>query len=136
MHDSLLSYTEMMHGKHRNKIDLLSKMSLVRDRSRIALRAFARGAIVVMTAAAFLLIADQRAQAVDQKDVNRCIRGGLDWLANTQSRLGSWAAKDGMYPTAMTALAGVALLQEGSTTTQGKYAPNIRRAVDYICNHS
>ena len=41
-----------------------------------------------------------------------------------------------MYPTAMTALAGMALLQEGSTTTQGKYAPNIRRAVDYLCSHS
>ena len=32
----------------------------------------------------------------------------------------------------MTALAGMALLCEGSTTTQGKYAPNIRRAVDYL----
>jgi hypothetical protein len=68
--------------------------------------------------------------------VERCISRGLDWIANTQSRLGHWSAKDGMYPTAMTALAGVALLQEGSTTTQGKYAPNIRRAVDYLCNHS
>ena len=61
---------------------------------------------------------------------------GLDYLANTQSRLGHWSANDGRYPTAMTALAGMALLQEGSTTTQGKYAPNIRRAVDYLCNHS
>ena len=76
--------------------------------------------------------------AAGKKDprVERCISRGLDWVANTQSRLGKWAAKDGMYPTAMTALAGVALLQEGSTTTQGKYAPNIRRAVDYLCNHS
>src|SRR6516225_2176771 len=60
--------------------------------------------------------------------VQHCINGGLDWVANTQSRLGNWTAVEGRYPTAMTALAGIALLQEGSTTTQGKYAPNIRRA--------
>ena len=47
---------------------------------------------------------------------------GLDWLAEHQSRLGHWSATEGRYPTAMTALAGIALLCEGSTTTQGKYA--------------
>ena len=36
----------------------------------------------------------------------------------------------------MTALAGIALLCEGSTTMQGKYAPNIRRAVDYLVSRS
>ena len=36
----------------------------------------------------------------------------------------------------MTALAGMALLAEGSTTTQGKYAANIRRAVDYLVSRS
>ncbi len=40
------------------------------------------------------------------------------------------------YPTAMTALAGTALLCEGSTTMQGKYAPNIRKAVDYLVGRS
>ena len=45
-------------------------------------------------------------------------------------RLGHWTAQT--YPTAMTALAGTALLCSGSTTTQGPYAPNIRRAVDYL----
>ena len=51
-----------------------------------------------MTAAAFLLSAGSGAQAVDKKDVNRCIRGGLDWLASTQSRLGHWTANDGPIP--------------------------------------
>ena len=32
----------------------------------------------------------------------------------------------------MTALAGTAMLCEGSTTTRGKYSTNIRRAVDYL----
>lgn len=58
------------------------------------------------------------------------VERGLRWVAQTQSRRGHWTA--GNYPTAMTALAGTALLASGSTTTQGPYAKNIRRAVDYL----
>lgn len=58
------------------------------------------------------------------------INKGLKWVARTQSKLGHWTA--GSYPTAMTALAGLALTCCGSTTTQGQYAKNIRRAVDYL----
>ena len=36
----------------------------------------------------------------------------------------------------MTSLAGLALLCEGSTTTQGRYAENIRRAVDFLTRRS
>jgi hypothetical protein len=36
----------------------------------------------------------------------------------------------------MTAMAGIALLCEGSTATQGKYAPNVRRAVDYLLSQA
>lgn len=67
---------------------------------------------------------------------------GLEWLASQQSGqgtasgLGCWTANDGRYPAAMTAMAGTAILCEGSTTTQGKYAPNIRRAVDYLLSKS
>jgi len=68
--------------------------------------------------------------------VQAVIKNGLDWVANSQSRLGHWSAAEGRYPTAMTALAGIALLSEGSTTTQGKYAQNVRRAVDYIVSRS
>jgi hypothetical protein len=64
--------------------------------------------------------------------LDRVISRGLDWLANSQSPKGNWVANEGRYPTAMTALAGTALLAEGSTTTQGRYAPHIRRAVDYL----
>ena len=41
-----------------------------------------------------------------------------------------------MYPTAMAALAGTALICSGSTTTQGPYARNIRRTVDYLMSKS
>jgi len=58
------------------------------------------------------------------------IERGLKWVATTQSSLGHWTA--GNYPTAMTALAATALICSGSTTTQGPYARNIRRAVDYL----
>ncbi|MBN1911173.1 MAG: terpene cyclase/mutase family protein [Pirellulales bacterium] len=68
--------------------------------------------------------------------VQRTITRGLEWLAGQQSRMGHWTANDGQYPTAMTALAGMAFLAEGSTTTQGKYAPNVRRAVDYLTARS
>lgn len=61
---------------------------------------------------------------------------GLDWLAATQSRAGHWSAKNNSYPTAMTALAGTALLCEGSTTTQGKYQENVRRAVDFLISRA
>ena len=63
-------------------------------------------------------------------NVNQSIDRGLQWVARTQSKLGHWTA--GNYPTAMTALAGTALLCSGSTTTQGPYSKNIRRAVDYL----
>ena len=55
---------------------------------------------------------------------------GLKWVAATQSSLGHWTA--GNYPTAMTALAATALICSGSTTTQGPFARNVRRAVDYL----
>jgi len=65
-----------------------------------------------------------------------CVRKGLDWLAKNQSKDGHWNAGTGQYPVAMTALAGLALLMEGSTVRDGKYAPNIRRAADWLVNRT
>ncbi|MFO0904681.1 MAG: prenyltransferase/squalene oxidase repeat-containing protein [Pirellulales bacterium] len=61
---------------------------------------------------------------------DKAIDRALKWVARTQSSAGHWTAQN--YPTAMTALAGTALIASGSTTTQGPYAKNIRRAVDYL----
>ena len=77
-----------------------------------------------------------RAEASRDPKVERVVGRGLEWLANSQSRLGHWTGSEGRYPTAMTALSGMALLAEGSTATQGKYAPNIRRAIDYLVSRS
>ncbi len=76
------------------------------------------------------------ARGAKDPKIDRLVERGLDWVASTQSRLGHWSATEGRYPTAMTALAGTALLAEGSTTTQGKYAKNIRMAVDYLVSRS
>jgi hypothetical protein len=62
------------------------------------------------------------------------IRKGLDWIRKSQSSLGHWTA--GNYPTAMTALAGTALICSGSTTTQGPYAKAIRNTVNYLTSKS
>ncbi len=75
------------------------------------------------------------ARAAD-KDAERIVGRGLDWLATHQSRLGHWTAPEGRYPTAITALSAMALLCEGSTTTQGKYSVNIRRTVNYLVSRA
>ncbi|MBS0209327.1 MAG: terpene cyclase/mutase family protein [Planctomycetes bacterium] len=90
--------------------------------------------LFIIAVAGALRAAD--APALDDPKAQRAISRGLDWLANSQSRLGHWTGAEQRYPTAMTALAGTALLCEGSTTTQGKYSANIRRAVDYLVSRS
>lgn len=72
--------------------------------------------------------------AIDPQVAER-VDQGLRWLAYQQEKLGYWSAQ-GRYPTAMTSLAGMAFLCEGSTTTQGKYADNLRRAVDFLTRRS
>jgi len=89
-----------------------------------------------MLCACWLAVPPSAVAAGNNAARRRAVDRGLTWLARQQSRLGHWTARDGRYPTAMTALAGTALLCEGSTTTQGKYAPQIRRAVDYLTSRS
>ncbi|MEI6241405.1 MAG: hypothetical protein WCR51_13540, partial [Planctomycetia bacterium] len=91
--------------------------------------------VIVVCLVAAVLPATAVAAPLDGR-VERTVTKGLDWLVRRQSRRGSWAANDGRYPTAMTALAGTALLLEGSTTTQGGYAEPIRQAVDYLVSRS
>ena len=69
----------------------------------------------------------ERAKSVAQQ--------GARWLASQQSRHGAWQAQ-GRYPTAMTALAGMALLSEGSTPSGGRYAEQVRAAVDHLIRQS
>ena len=73
------------------------------------------------------------AAAIENPRVKKVVSEGLDWLAYQQHKLGHWTAQ-GRYPTAMTALSGLALLSEGSTTTQGKYADNFAARSTTSCD--
>src|SRR5207244_2651257 len=64
------------------------------------------------------------------------IQKGLAWVAQQQQRDGHWEASGGQYPTTMTALAGMALLMEGSTLRDGKYSSHLRKAVDWLMERS
>jgi hypothetical protein len=97
---------------------------------------FRTSAFVLLAAVVLSCSAPPAQAAAEDPKIQRLVGRGLDWIASTQSRLGHWSANDGRYPTAMTALAGTALLCEGSTTTQGKYSKNIRMAVDYLVSRS
>ena len=57
----------------------------------------------------------------------------LDWLAKQQHKDGHWGTGlNDQSPVAMTSLAGLALLMEGSTVREGKYSMHIRRASDWL----
>ena len=103
--------------------------SILRCRSRSIITRFTMAMVIVG-------LGGYRSAADDPPAVDAVVQRGLDWVARRQSRVGHWAANEGRYPTAMTALAGISLLAEGSTTTQGKYADNIRLAVDYLSSRS
>jgi hypothetical protein len=64
--------------------------------------------------------------------VRKAVQAGLGYLAKSQQRDGHWDANGGQYPTAMTALAGMAFLMDGSTVREGKYAERVRKAVDWL----
>jgi hypothetical protein len=76
-----------------------------------------------------------RADEVPEK-YRETIRKGLEYLAKTQHKDGHWGANGDQYPVSMTALSGMALLMEGSTVSQGRYAEHIRRAADWLVDHS
>jgi squalene cyclase len=61
---------------------------------------------------------------------------GLQWLVKQQARDGHWEGLQGSYPIPLTAIAGMALLAEGSTPHQGKYAKEIDNAVEYLLSRT
>ena len=74
----------------------------------------------------------RHAAAETNPAVQKAVDRALGYLDREQRRQGYWEANGGQYRVAMTALAGMALLAEGSTTSTGRYASNIRRAVNYL----
>ena len=67
-----------------------------------------------------------------ERRARAAVDAGLRHLASTQARNGRWDADSGMYPTAMTSLAGMTFLMDGHTTMQGRHAPAVQAAVGYL----
>ena len=83
-----------------------------------------------------LFLAQPLSAAVSERELHQTVTRGLEWLANTQSSRGSWEASEAAYPCAMTGMAGIALLCEGSTPAHGKYSENIKKAVEFLLSRS
>ena len=64
----------------------------------------------------------------------KVIERGLNYLAKTQRPNGSWLNSGGYgtYPSAMTGLAGLAMMAGGSTPEAGRYSRNVTRAMSYL----
>src|SRR3989337_1837741 len=107
----------------------------MRSRSRVTMARNLHSLLIGLVCVAMALWAAPARASNSDPRVRKVVGQGLEWLAYQQHKLGHWTAQ-GRYPTAMTALSGLALMSEGSTATQGKYSDNIRRAVDYILRQS
>ncbi|MFQ5461656.1 MAG: prenyltransferase/squalene oxidase repeat-containing protein [Phycisphaerae bacterium] len=84
------------------------------------------------------LVGAARLPAGVTAETKAAIEKGLAYLARTQDRDGSWSNRTryGAYPVAMTSLAGIALLMDGNTTTQGRYAAQVDRAATFLVRSS
>jgi hypothetical protein len=62
------------------------------------------------------------------------VERGLEYLRRTQRADGSWGATayGQSYPMVMTSLPGLAFLAHGDTPFRGKYAAEVKKAVDYV----
>src|SRR5438128_8036776 len=76
-----------------------------------------------------------RADEIPEK-YRATIHKGLEYLVKQQFKDGHWGANGDQYPVSMTGLGGMALLMEGSTVRDGKYAPQIRKAADWLMERS
>ncbi len=93
-----------------------------------------------LTAAGFAVAEDARPSA--DRDLpppaRQAIRAGVEFLATVQGEDGSWLSdgQTGRYPVAMTSLAGLALLANGSSCYAGPHASHVRAAVEYLLRHA
>jgi hypothetical protein len=70
-------------------------------------------------------------QEAEREKYRPMIDKGLGWLVKQQMKDGEWS--DNSYnPAATTAVAGIALLADGNTTSQGTYRDNVKKAVGWF----
>ena len=97
-------------------------------------RDWLRQATILSAAGAGLGLSAGSAGAARDPRWSEAITKGLNWLRRTQSSRGQWNTQ--VYPTALAALSGTALIGSGSTTTQGPYARQIARTADFLISKS
>jgi squalene cyclase len=85
--------------------------------------------------AALVLMAPQAQDEIQEITAasEESVRKGILWLRECQNRDGSWGCEKGQLPsTAISVLAGLALLASGSTPNDGPLAKEIRKGVDFL----
>ncbi|MBI3723450.1 hypothetical protein HY251_05790, partial [bacterium] len=117
-------------------------MRLGKRRRGFVLAALAAGATGMLLGPSPRVQADEDDIENDVRDrpalvterAQRAIDRGCAWLAKKQERSGALPEQGGWggYPVAMTSLAGMAWLAHGDTPTKGKYARNVRAAVEFL----
>ncbi len=92
--------------------------------------------LAVVLIATFGSIPSGFGQDKTKEDVAETVRKGLEWLARQQRNDGSFEVAGGQNPTAMTGIAGMAFLLEGSTIKDGKYSQQIKKATEWYMKRS
>lgn len=93
------------------------------------------GLLLVALAATAIAAPLCRAQDLEvTPELERAVTRGLDFLARTQNKDGSWPGSYGQC-SGVVGLAMMTFLAHGELPDEGKYGHVIRRAVDYIVSH-
>ncbi|MCG8404012.1 MAG: hypothetical protein MI923_02320 [Phycisphaerales bacterium] len=117
-------------------------MSLPSEKRRLA-RLY-RAACIAIAAAAIFPTSAARSElprerpSMVNEETEAAIKKGLEYLASRQSSDGAFHDQGnyGEYPVTMTSLAGLALASSGSTPTEGKHSPVLRKALGYVLRSS
>jgi len=91
----------------------------------------AAGGVASALAVPALASAQEKSAGMNSR-LEESVSRGLAWLKKEQAQDGYWEAGGGQYRTAMTALAGMCFLMEGSTLREGKYREEIKKAVEWF----
>ncbi|MBM4039829.1 MAG: terpene cyclase/mutase family protein [Planctomycetes bacterium] len=113
----------------------------IRNALRLAARGSKLAAFFLLLAVCCLQLAASAGEVRARPELitpeaEQAIAKGLAYLARTQAKNGCWRTEGmgGAYPTAMTALAGLAMMAAGNTPCEGEHSENVRRAVYFILN--
>lgn len=85
---------------------------------------------------ALVLASGSSGIAQTQQQRLKAARRALDSLAKTQNPRGYWSAAKRWNRIRRTALSGYAIACEGTTLVQGRYARNLRKAMNYVSGSS